>query len=96
MGYEVTYTPSTSDGGVDIVLRKDGRLTIVQCKAHNKPVSISVARELSACIVDFQAHDAIIACFEGVTNPVIEYIKAKPITVLTLSDIVAHQKQHGS
>jgi HJR/Mrr/RecB family endonuclease len=94
MGYEVSYTPSTSDGGVDILLRK--RLTIVQCKAHNKPVSISVARELSACIVDFQAHDAIIACFEGVTKPVIEYIKTKPITVLTLSDIVAHQKQYGS
>ena len=96
MGYEVTYTPSTSDGGVDILLRKVGRLTIVQCKAHNKPVSISAARELSACIVDFQAHDAIIACFEGVTKPVIDYIKTKPITVLTLSDIVAHQKQYDS
>jgi HJR/Mrr/RecB family endonuclease len=95
MGYEVAYTPSTSDGGVDICLRKDERFTIVQCKAHNKPVSISVARELSACIVDFRAHDAIIACFEGVTKPVTEYIRTKPITVLTLTEIVAYQKQYG-
>jgi hypothetical protein len=95
MGYAVTYTPSTSDGGVDFCLQKNGKLTIVQCKARNKRISISVARELSACIMDFQADHAIIACFEGVTKPVAEYIKNKPISVLTLGEIMAHQSEYG-
>ena len=95
MGYSVDYTPSTSDGGVDLCLRKDGKLTIVQCKAHNKRIPISVARELCASIVDFRANDAIIACFEGVTKPVEVYIANKPITVLHLGDIIALQNQHG-
>lgn len=36
---------------MDVRLRKNEQFTIVQCKADNKPISISVARELSACIV---------------------------------------------
>jgi hypothetical protein len=95
MGYNVSLTPRTGDGGVDLCLRKDGKLTVVQCKAHKKRIPIGVARELSASMVDFQANSAIIACFEGVTQPVAEYIKNKPITVLKLSEIVDLQKQYG-
>src|ERR1700733_12512413 len=82
MGYDVSLTPRSGDGGVDLCLRKDGKLTVVQCKAHNKRVPIGVARELCASMTDFHANDAIIACFEGVTQPVAEYIKNRPITVL--------------
>jgi Holliday junction resolvase len=95
MGYAVSHTPSTADGGVDLLLRKDGNLTVVQCKAHNKPISISVARELFASMMDFKADDAIIACFEGVTKPVADYIKTKRITVMTVNDIIVHQMNHG-
>jgi restriction system protein len=95
MGYAVTHTPSTADGGVDLLLRKGGNLTVVQCKAHNKRISISVARELFASMMDFEADDAIIACLEGVTKPVVDYIKTKRITVMTLNNIIEHQMKHG-
>ena len=95
MGYNVELTPKTSDGGVDILLRKNGRLTIVQCKAQNKRIPIGVARELSASISDFHANEAIIACFEGVTKPVAEYIKDKRITVMKLDDIIKLQRQYS-
>jgi hypothetical protein len=72
MGYNVQLTPKTGDGGIDILLRKNGRLIVVQCKAHNKRIPIGVARELSASMADFHANEAIIACFEGVTKPVAE------------------------
>jgi hypothetical protein len=94
-GYAVSHTPSTADGGVDLLLRKDGKLTVVQCKAHKKPISISVARELFASMMDFKADDAIIACFEGVTKPVFDYIKTKRITVITVNEIIAHQMKYG-
>jgi hypothetical protein len=93
MGYEVTPTPSTGDGGVDLILRKDGTLTVVQCKAQAGRIPISVARELCASMVDFEADDAIIACFDGVTGPVAEYIETRRITVLDLNSILALRRQ---
>jgi len=95
MGYKVTLTPSTGDGGVDLLLRKDHTLTIVQCKAHAGRIPISVARELSASMVDFQADDAIIACFDGVTRPVAEYIQTRRMSVLDLNAILVLQRQFG-
>lgn len=46
-------------------------------------------------VMDFNADDAIIPCFEGVTMPVADYIKNKRITDLTLREIVALQTEHG-
>lgn len=96
MGYQAFMTPTTGDGGIDLKLYKDEKLTVVQCKAHNKKISIGVARELSAAIADFGANDAIIACFDGVTKPVMEYIKNKPIRVLDAGGIVELQRQYGT
>jgi hypothetical protein len=67
---------------------------VVQCKAHKGRIPIGVARELCASMADFGAHDAIIACFEGVTQPVIKYIMNKPIQVLDLGDIVVLQAKY--
>ena len=89
MGYNVEQTPYTGDGGVDLLLRKNGRLTVVQCKAHKKRIPIGVARQLYASMMDFKADDAIIASFEGVTKPVAEYIAARSISTLSLSEIIA-------
>lgn len=94
--YKVSMTPYTGDGGVDLLLEKDNRLTIVQCKAHSKKISISVARELVASMSDFKADDAIIACFEGVTKPVYEYIKDKRISIVTIADIVEMQTKFAT
>jgi hypothetical protein len=95
MGYRVTFTPTMADGGVDLVLRKDGRKTVVQCKTHAKRISISVARELVASMKDFGADAGIIACLEGVTQPVKEYVKGKQVEVLTVYEIVALQATYG-
>ena len=92
MGYDVKHTPQTADGGIDLYLRKDAKLTIVQCKAHNSRIPISVARELVASMIDARADNAIIACFDGVTLPVADYIRDKRITVLDANDIIKLEK----
>lgn len=94
-GYSVETTPPTGDAGVDLILRKGGTKTIVQCKAHAKKIGIGTARELSACLRDFSADRAIIACLEGVTRPVTDYIKDKPIDVIDVHDIVEMQRRYG-
>lgn len=40
LGYSVEYTPDTGDGGIDLILRKQGEVTAVQCKRYAKPVAI--------------------------------------------------------
>ena len=47
-GYQVLETLGASaDGGVDLVLRKDGAVTLVQCKRwKGKPVPVQTVREL--------------------------------------------------
>jgi HJR/Mrr/RecB family endonuclease len=92
LGYTVSQTPRTGDGGVDLILLKNGRKTVVQCKAHDKKIPIGVARELVASIQDFKAHDAIIACLEGVTGPVQQYIATKPIRVIDVRGILSLQR----
>lgn len=90
-GYAATLTPATGDGGVDIVLRKDGRTTVVQCKAHSRKVPVGVARELAASMRDFNADAAIIACLEGVTGPTRAYMQDKPMSVVALPEIIDMQ-----
>ena len=94
MGYHAQLTPATGDGGVDLMLRRSGRLTIVQCKAHAKN-SIGVARELAASMADFKADEAIIACFEGVTRRVMVYVRDMSMNVITITQIVDMQRKLG-
>lgn len=93
MGYQVELTPKTADGGVDLILKKNGKKTVVQCKAHKRPISIGTARELSAAVRDFGANAGLIACLEGVTRPTANYIADKPIEVLSLPGIMAMHEE---
>ena len=79
LGYDVEATPITGDQGIDLVLRKDGKTTIVQCKSHKSPVGPAVARELLGSMVAIGADDAILACTGGFTRGVKEFAVGKPI-----------------
>ena len=59
-GYQVTETiGGGADGGVDLVLRRDGKVTIVQCKRwRGKPVPVQTVRELYGVMVDRRADSA--------------------------------------
>jgi restriction system protein len=65
-GYEVIHSGtgrggSTFDGGVDLRLRKDGRLTLVQCKRKNAhQVTHNVVHELLGVKVNEGATEAIV------------------------------------
>jgi hypothetical protein len=89
-GYTVKMTPATSDGGVDLVLLRGNETIVVQCKAHNKKISVGVARELVASMIDFKAKRGVIASLEGVTGPVHKYIEGKNISVIDIAVILGH------
>lgn len=87
MGYEVGSTPTSGDQGVDLVLRKNGVTTVVQCKAQKARASSPIARELLGSMVAFGAQKAILACTGGFTRGVREFVEGKPIRLLGASTI---------
>ena len=45
-GFVVEFTPRSNDKGVDLIIKKDGAVSIVQCKAYKKNVGVRAVREL--------------------------------------------------
>ena len=86
-GYQVQSTPISGDQGIDLVMQKDGETTVVQCKSHQKPVGPAVARELFGAMVAVGADNAILACTGGFTRGVKEFVRDKPIILLSASTL---------
>ena len=89
----VDVSQTTADKGIDIILKKNGKTIVVQCKAHKKPVSPHVVRDLYGTLVDSQADEAILASISGFTSGVREFVIGKPISLISLEDIIHIQKK---
>ncbi len=94
-GYSVKSTPTSGDQGVDLILTKNGKTTVVQCKAHKNPIGPSVARELFGSMHHFKADSAILACTGGFTDGVIKFARGKPIRLISAWDIVRMVEESG-
>lgn len=46
LGFDVEFTPRTNDQGVDLLLKRNGKVSIVQCKAYSSNVGVAAIREL--------------------------------------------------
>jgi restriction system protein len=93
MGYDVELTPSSGDRGIDIILKRNNRTTIVQCKATKRPVGPAVARELYGTLIESGMDDAVLASISGCTTGVRRFITNKPIKIVTLNDIIKFQQR---
>lgn len=49
-GYSAAVSKAGGDGGIDLILKKDGREIVVQCKAHNKKIGPAPVRDLYGVI----------------------------------------------
>ena len=96
MGYRVESTPVSGDQGIDLILRRGGKTTVVQCKAHKSPAGPSVARELFGSMVHYGADDAILACTGGFTKGVEEFVQGKPIRLISAPHLVRLAEQYGN
>lgn len=83
-------TSTTDDKGVDIIL---GDGTIVQCKAHKKPVPPVVARELWGTMKHFNAEKGILVSKSGFSKGVIEFVKGKPISLMDTRSLITLQRK---
>ena len=95
-GFEVVLTGGSGDGGVDLIASRSGRMLIVQCKAHAKPVGPAVVREVWGTLMDSQADGAIVATVGGATRGAYEFASGKPIRILDLKDLIDLQTARSS
>lgn len=93
MGYQVHLTPTSGDQGIDIILDKEGKRTIVQCKAHKKPVGPHVIRDLYGTLMSSGADEAILASVSGFTSGVVDYASGRPIRLISINDIIDIQRR---
>jgi restriction system protein len=83
-GYQVVeMLGGGADGGVDLRLRKDGQVIVVQCKRwKGKPVAVQVVRELYGVMIDKRASAAKIVATTTFTSDAVAFAKGKPIELV--------------
>jgi restriction system protein len=83
-GYKVEETlGGGADGGVDLVLVRDGAVTLVQRKRwKGKPVSVQTVRELFGVLHDRSAASAKLVATSRFTPEAIAFAKGKPIELV--------------
>lgn len=86
IGYATALTARSGDKGIDIMMQRDGRDFIVQCKANNSLASAKVVRELYGTLTASGAHHAFLATLRGCTSDAAAWASGKPLTILNARD----------
>ncbi|MCY3760727.1 MAG: restriction endonuclease [Gemmatimonadetes bacterium] len=83
-GYRVLENSKAgADGGIDIRLRKDGQLYLVQCKNwSSNRVGVGVVREMVGVMVDAGAAGVIIVCSGRFTRDAWAFARGKAVRLV--------------
>jgi restriction system protein len=83
MGWGVQETGGGgADDGADLVLMKNGRRIIVQCKRYKDRVGVPVVREAVGTMMHFGARGVYIVALSGFTKTAEEFAVGKPIKLV--------------
>ncbi|AYN07623.1 DUF2034 domain-containing protein [Alteromonas sp. RKMC-009] len=89
-GYRVTEGGYGADGGIDLELRKDGQLTLVQCKQwKTQKVGVNVVREMFGVLTAHQANHFKIISSGAFTQQAIDFAAGKPIELINGPKLLA-------
>lgn len=79
-----------ADGGVDLVLRRDGRVTLVQCKQwKSRAVNVSTVREMWGLLSHHQADAVKIVCVGEFTRDAQHFVAGKPVELIGGAELLA-------
>jgi restriction system protein len=90
-GYAIEETGlGGADGGVDLVLRKNERTTLVQCKQwQNRQVGVKVVREMYGLLMHHQAAAVKIVALGNYTNDARRFAQGKPIELIHGGNLIS-------
>ncbi len=90
-GYFVLENSSDGpDGGVDLRLRKDGELVLVQCKHWKaRNVNVKIVRELYGIMTSRKANRGIVVTYGSFTQDAKEFAHGKPLDLVDGQKLMA-------
>lgn len=90
-GYAVEETGlGGADGGIDLILRKNGQTTLVQCKQwQNRQVGVKVVREMYGLLVHHKAAAVKIVALGDYTPDAHRFAQGKPIELIHGDELIA-------
>ena len=90
-GYRIEETGlGGADGGIDLVLRRAGQTTLVQCKQwKNRQVGVNVVREMYGLLVHHGAAAVKIVALGNYTSEAQRFAQGKPIELIHGGELVA-------
>jgi restriction system protein len=89
-GYRVTEGGFGADGGIDLELRKDEELILVQCKQWKaQKVGVSVVREMFGVLTACNANKVIVICSGKFTQQAIDFASDKPVTLIDGNELLS-------
>lgn len=79
-----------ADGGIDLILRKNGQTTLVQCKQwQNRQVGVTVVREMYGLLMHHQAAAVKIVALGNYTQDARRFAQGKPIELIHGGELIA-------
>lgn len=94
MGYQVEQTRYVGDGGVDGVLRRGDKKSLLQCKRVQGSVGEPVVRDLWGTISHHRADEGIIVTTGAVSRQARQWANDKPIRIIELKELTTLFRQH--
>lgn len=88
-GYEATVTSASVDGGIDIILRKEGYISIVECKRYaTKKIGRPDIQKFHSALIDIQAQEGFYVTTSSFANTAVYYVANKPIILTDSQQLI--------
>lgn len=89
-GYQVTEGGYGADGGIDLELRKDEEVTLVQCKQwKTQKIGVSVVREMFGVLTANDASYVIIICSGKFTQQAKDFASGKQVELIDENSLLS-------
>lgn len=94
MGFDVEHTQYSRDGGIDGYLKKDGQLSVLQCKRVKGSVGQPVLRDLFGSMHAVGAKEGVVVTTGNVSAQARAWSQDKPIRIYELEELTACIRTH--
>lgn len=81
-GLDVVEVEDPEVEGFDLMVREEGRTTLVRCLPGNRQADPAVGREMAAVVADRNVQQGIIVAAAGATSELQSYLEHRSITVV--------------
>jgi HJR/Mrr/RecB family endonuclease len=86
-GWNTKLTQVSGDQGIDVLARKSGKLVVLQCKLHSRPVGNKAVQEALAGKTYASAHFAAVVSNQGYTKAAQDLSKKTGVFLLHFTEL---------